>query len=311
MQYSRYSHVNVLKSRLHLAARQLLSQDQRNRIKSWLRVVRKRGGRFHVLAHGQYTAHDLISELRGQLPEDFDILMVHSAYERLSPMYIGAAHEVVGQLIELCGTNRTLAMPAFMLGGRSYNPAGYYASHVFDAKKTVSEVGLITEIFRRTPGVKRSLHPTHSVCALGPLADALTATHHLASTRTGRGTPFEVMAQRKTIIVGLGMEYHRCLTQIHSAEDMLGNEFPIKIEAESVPVTLVDPSGGRFTYELRINQTPKTMNLVLLRSLLSKDELMEWKFKGTPMFMTFADKVTSQLLTAAEMGITVYGSRKS
>lgn len=310
MQFSLYSHLNAVKSRLHFAARQILSRDQRNGIKRWLAVTRERWGRLHLLAHGQYSAPELINELGGRLPDDFDILMVHSAYDRLRPMYTGTAYEVVRQLIELCGTSRTLVMPAFMLGGRSYNPADYYASHVFDVRKTVSETGLISEIFRRKPGVRRSLHPTHSVCALGPLADALTAGHHLAPTRTGQGTPFELMAQRKTVIVGLGVEYHRCLTQIHSVEDILGEAFPMPMETRSATVAMVDRSGDRLTYELRINQTPKTMSLTLLRSLLSKEELLEWSFKGTPLFVTFADKVTSRLLAAAERGVTVYGTRK-
>ncbi len=237
--------------------------------------------------------------------------MVHSAYDRLLPMYTGTPHEIVRQLIGLCGTSRTLVMPAFVLGGRSYNPAAYYESHVFDAKKTVSEMGLVTEIFRRMPGVKRSLHPTHSICALGPLADILTATHHLASTRTGKGTPFEAMAQRKTAIVGLGVEYFRCLTQIHAAEDLLGIDFPIRMEAQTVPVTIVDQNGARLAYELAIKKTPEVFDLTVLRSMLPDSDLMEWRFKGTPMFMTFADKVTNSLVAAAGRGITVYGRRKT
>jgi aminoglycoside N3'-acetyltransferase len=156
------------------------------------------------------------------------------------------------------------------------------------------------------PGVRRSLHPTHSICALGPLADDLTAAHHLASTRTGKGTPFELMAQKKTIIAGLGVEYFRCMTQTDTAEDMLGDEFPVRFESVTVPVTVIDWEERKVPYNLTINRTSMILDNALLRSLLSKSELKEWKYKGTPMFMTFADKVTERLIEAARNGITVY-----
>ncbi len=120
-------------------------------------------------------------------------------------------------------------MPAFVLGGKSGNPIEFYKTHDFDAKRTPSEMGLLTELFRRMPGSRRSLHPTHSITAFGPLAEQLTANHHHALTASGRGTPFELMAQRKTAIVGLGVEYYRCLTQVHTAEDLVGEKFPCEI----------------------------------------------------------------------------------
>lgn len=307
MQLSLYSRVNVLKSRLLRGARRVLSQDQRNRLKKWQGATRTRWRKLYLLAYGQYTAHELVGQLRTRLADDFEILVVHSAYDRLLPMYSGKPQEIIDELIKLCGPSRTLVMPAFVLGGRSYDPIAYYRSRVFDARRTVSEVGFVAEIFRRMPGVKRSLHPTHSICALGPLADSLTATHHLASTRTGRGTPFETMAQRRTTIVGLGIEYFRSLTQSHTAEDMLGAEFPVRFSAETLPVTVVDQSGTRSVYDLTVEKAPTIFDVTVLRSLLSEDELIEWKYRGTTLFVTYADKVTSRLIAAAREGITVYG----
>jgi aminoglycoside 3-N-acetyltransferase len=174
-------------------------------------------------------------------------------------------------------------------------------------KRNASEMGLVTEIFRRMSGVKRSLHPTHSVCALGPLAEELTATHHLAPTRTGHGTPFEVMARKRCVIAGLGVEYFRVLTQTHTAEDMLGDEFPVKFEKDTFPVTMLDWKGNKVSYELCVLSPPKTLDNTLLRSILRKGELREWNFRGTRLFVTFADRVTKRLIDAARQGLTVYG----
>ena len=43
---------------------------------------------------------------------DFEILMVHSSVNNMTPMYTGSPLEFVKMLISFCGPDRTLAMPA-------------------------------------------------------------------------------------------------------------------------------------------------------------------------------------------------------
>jgi aminoglycoside 3-N-acetyltransferase len=259
-----------------------------------------------TLLHGTYSAREVVDDLKRRIPQNAEILMVHSSYDRLLPMYSGGPQDLIRELITLCGRDLTLVMPAFVLGGRLYDKKGYFATHPFDVKRTPSEMGLLTEVFRRTPGVMRSLHPTHSICAIGPLARDLTATHHLVSTRTGVGTPFDIMTQKPTAIAGLGIEYYRCVTQTHTAEDILGDEFPVKFQKESISVRLIDWLGSQTEYELTIPQAPKPLDNILLRTLLSEQELIEWTFHGTAMFVTVAGMVTERLIQAARKGITVY-----
>jgi aminoglycoside 3-N-acetyltransferase len=302
--------LNTVKSRLFYTAQRVLSQERRNQIKHWLASRRKEWARLYVLRHGQFTARDLVDQIRQRIKGDFEILMVHSAYDRLLPMYSGKHQEIIQELLSLCGKDRTLVMPAFVLGGKSGDPLEFYKTHSFDAKRTPSEMGLLTELFRRMPGARRSLHPTHSITALGPLAERLTATHHQASTPSGRGTPFEIMAQRKAAIVGLGVEYYRCMTQIHAAEDMAGDHYPIKFEKEHARVTMIDENASKLVYDLTVFKTGMTMNCGIVRSLLSRDELQEWSFKGVQLFITSANKVTNRLIEAAQKGITIYGCYK-
>jgi len=263
-------------------------------------------GKVFRLLHGAYSAKELVSDLQTRVAGNFEILMVHSSYDRLLPMYKGSPQNLINELMAFCGENRTLVMPAFVLGGRLYDKKEYFRTHNLDISRTPSEAGLLTEIFRRTPGVKRSLHPTHSVCAIGPLSHDLTATHHLVSTRTGQGTPFEIMTRKPTAIVGLGIEYFSCLTHIHTAEDILGDDFPVKFQREQIPVVLIDWYGNKIRYDLTVPHAAKPLDLTLLRSLLSEDELIEWTFHGTAMFATNAGVVTQRLIEAAHKGITVY-----
>jgi aminoglycoside N3'-acetyltransferase len=171
-------------------------------------------------------------------------------------------------------------------------------------------MGLLTELFRRRKGVKRSLHPTHSICALGPLADELVATHHLGSTRTGPGTPFSIMARKRCVIAGLGVDWFRVITQTHIAEDTLGEEFPVTFDKETFPVTVVDAKGDRMEYQLTLLRTARTLDNAILKTLLSPEDLRAWKFHGTTLFATDAGKISNALIEAARKGVTVYGAAK-
>jgi aminoglycoside 3-N-acetyltransferase len=297
---------NAAKARMHYVLRRCLGQKSRTSLKKWQGTARKRMGKVYSFCYGAYTAKELLEELGARIPADTEILMVHSSYDRLLPMYKGTPRELVDALISFCGKDRTLVMPAFVLGGRLYDKKEYFEKHAFDVKRTPSEMGLLSEIFRRTPGVLRSFHPTHSVCAIGPLAEQLTANQQIPATRTGPGTPFELMTQKPTAIVGVGIEYYRCITHTHTAEDILGDEFPVKFRREPIPVVLIDRSGNKIPFSLTIPQSAKPLDNTVLRSLLSRNELVEWTFRGTAMFVTVASLVTERLIEAARKGITVY-----
>jgi hypothetical protein len=224
-------------------------------------------------------------------------------------MYKGSAKELVRALIEFCGPNRTLVMPSFVMGGRTYDTSAYFSSRPFDVLHTPSEVGLVAEVFRRTPGVLRSLHPTCSLCALGPLGKELTTGHHVSKTGMSPDSPFGVMTRRRTAILGLGVEYYRCLTHAHVAGDHMGDAFPIKFANPSwTRVTLVDYDGCRYEYKLGLPDRTKKLDLRILWSVLSKEELLEWRFHGVPMFVVpQAGVLTERLIEAARRGVTIYG----
>ena len=258
--------------------------------------------------HGTFSTEELIAELNRRLPRDFEILMVHSSFDTFLPMYKGNAKELVSALIEFCGPDRTLVMPSFVMGGRSYDAAAYYQSKPFDVRTTPSEMGLIAEIFRRTPKVLRSLHPTCAVCALGPLAKQLTTGHHLSETGMSPDSPFGVMTRRPTAILGLGVEYFRCLTHVHTATHKMGDEYPIKFVNRTTQVTLIDYDGSRFVHTLGLPDRTKKLDLTVIWSVLSREELMEWRFHGVPMFLVpEAGVLTERLIEAARRGVTIFG----
>ena len=155
------------------------------------------------------------------------------------------------------------------------------------------------------------MHPTLSVCAYGPLAEELTATHHTANTNLGTGTPFGIMNLKKTFILGLGVYYFRNLTHVHTAEDILKDDFPLKedsAEFKSMRISILDGK-NKFDYDIKLNlnmTNSVSRNLALLEEILSKNELYQWKFKGVPLFYAKANETTKALIRSAKKGITIY-----
>lgn len=297
-----------LRAGIRSTLKKFLSQELRTELKRIQGNARKRLAPVLASVHGKFDTKQFLAELSARVPKDFEILMVHSSFDSMLPMYTGTAKELVQCLVEFCGPERTLVMPSFIMGGRTYDAAAYYDGRPFDVRTTPSEMGLVAEIFRRTPNVRRSLHPTCSVCALGPDAKELTADHHLSRTGLSPDSPFGVMTQRPTSILGIGVEYFRCLTHVHTATHKMGDDYPIKFVERSTEVTLVDSDGQKYTHSLGLPDRTKKLDLTVLWSVLSKDELREWRFHGVPMFLVpRASLVTERLIEAARRGITIFG----
>ncbi|MFA5863061.1 MAG: AAC(3) family N-acetyltransferase [Phycisphaerae bacterium] len=135
-----------------------------------------------------------------------DVVIVHSALSSLGRVE-GGAKEVILALQEVLTSSGTLVMPSF--GGGS----------PFDVKNTPSGLGAITETFRKYPGVVRSSHPTHSIVALGPLAEDLVKDHLKSPTACGLETPYGRLWKAGGKILLLGVDQDRN-TIMHTVEEM-------------------------------------------------------------------------------------------
>jgi aminoglycoside N3'-acetyltransferase len=300
--------MNIVRAGVRSTLRRALSQERRTELKRLHGLARKKLAPVMSMVYGAFSTEDLIAELAHRLPKDFEVLMVHSSFDCLLPMYKGTAKDLIAALVDFCGPERTLVMPSFVMGGRTYDSSTYFRDRPFDVRRTPSEMGMIAEIFRKTPNVLRSLHPTCSVCALGPLAKEMTAGHHVSETGLSPDSPFGVMTRRRTAILGLGVEYYRCLTHAHTATHQMGDEFPIKFTNKSTQVTLIGYDGNRYEYTLGLPDRSKKLDLRVIWSVLSKDELIEWRFHGVSMFVVpQAGVLTERLVDAARRGITIYG----
>src|SRR5690606_22887380 len=86
--------------------------------------------------------------------------------------------------------------------------------------------GLLSEVFRNFPNVKRSINLQHSVCALGKLADYFTSEHHLSKIAWDEYSPYYKLSQMNALIFSLGCgSYLRNVTMIHCVETHLKDSY--------------------------------------------------------------------------------------
>lgn len=140
------------------------------------------------------------------------VLMVHSSLSALGHVD-GGARTVIEALIEVLGPDGTLMMPAMA------------ADPVFDVNTSPSSVGTVTEAFRHYPNVVRSIHPSHSTCGLGPLAEKLQAGHLEQDSAIGPDSPWGRLARLDNgYVLFLGCDQDRN-TLLHTAEDICNLPF--------------------------------------------------------------------------------------
>jgi aminoglycoside 3-N-acetyltransferase len=156
---------------------------------------------------------DLVRDLLELGVRPGGVLLVHSSLKALGPRASGPAAVIEG-LCRVLGPDGTLLMPA--LSYATVTPE----QPLFDVRRTPSCVGVIPEIFRRTPGVRRSLHPTHSVCAAGPRAEELLGEHASDRTPCGPGSPFRKLQQfgGQILMLGCGLAPN---TSLHAIEELV------------------------------------------------------------------------------------------
>lgn len=128
----------------------------------------------------------------------------------------GRPTDLINELLEAIGPSGTLVMPASPLPLRK-------PVDVIDFRRVPSQMGLVSELFRRYPGVQRSVHRTSSVCALGPAAEYLVRDHQLTETAWDPASPFGRMRELDALQVSLGL-YPFWATPLHCIDAVLRHE---------------------------------------------------------------------------------------
>jgi len=240
-------------------------------MKAWLKGVRVRYARMvHPFGPGD-VKRGLIEV--GVVPGD--ILMVHSSFDSFAA-FRGTPAQIIRTLQDVVGPAGTILMPTLPFNGSVVEYAA--TDPLFDVRRTVSKAGLITEVFRRSPQVIRSLHPTHSVAAWGAKARELIADHEVAGTPCGRATPWGRLLDYDAKVLFLGVPIGT-MTFFHAIEEALAPALPIPVfEPGEYALRYRDEQGGTHVVRQRLF----SLRLARLRdpSLLVKELTRGGRVRG-------------------------------
>ena len=151
------------------------------------------------------TKTDILSTAKDLGINQGDMVLIHSSYKSLGEVE-GGAETVIQGFVDAVGPDGTVIFPTFC-------QKDFYNSYKTWHMDKDSDVGYLTNYFRKREGSLRSDHPTHSVAACGNKAQWLTKTHGHTHKRFGdmgdtpfsADSPWEKIYNENAKVIGLGV----------------------------------------------------------------------------------------------------------
>lgn len=232
----------------------------KRQVKQLLKILRQVRRRREVKATRPLIRKEqIIADLRALSLVAGDAIVVHSSLKSLG--YVeGGPRTVLDALYETVTPAGTLIIPTYYMLGSMYQTCLAADRYVFDVRRSGTALGSIPAAFLKFPGIERSIHPTHSVSAVGQQAKYVTEAHHRAPSTFGPDSPWDRLLKLDGKVVGLGVSLAPALTLAHYLEDATLKEFPLPVRMQStyrlkcrtwggdvidVPVTPLDPQYAR------------------------------------------------------------------
>lgn len=186
-----------------------------------------------------HTKETLLRDIGGMGINPQGTLLIHSSMKAIGPVE-GGADAVLD------------AWSAYMKEGLLIFPTHTWRqigkeTLTFDSRALPSCVGILPELFRRRPGVVRSLHPTHSVAVLGKGAAEFTAGEENRTTPCPRDGCWGKLLDRDAEILFLGCTL-RSNTFLHGVEEWEG--IPDRLAPNIQPITVIGPQGEEYHVDM-------------------------------------------------------------
>jgi aminoglycoside 3-N-acetyltransferase len=174
-----------------------------------------------------YTKQDLIKHLTQLAINPRGVLLVHSSMKAIGPVEGGA--DIVLDALSDYMADGLLLLPAHSWDEQNLKDG------IFDPEREPSCVGILSELFRQRSGVVRSLHPTHSICALGKGAEDFIDGEETATSPCPRHGAWGKLYDWNAQILFLGCPLTRN-TYIHGVEEW--SDIPNRVDPTPQPIKL-------------------------------------------------------------------------
>jgi aminoglycoside 3-N-acetyltransferase len=197
-------------------------------------------------SHPEVTRTALVDDLRRLGLDIGQTVLVHSSLSRLGRV-TGGADTVIDALLAVVGSSGTLLFPTLTgteMDGPEHPP-------VVDVRVTPCWTGRIPETARQRPDARRSLHPTHSVTALGADAASYASGHETGESPCDVRSPYHRLIRDNGWILLLGNVTQESNTTLHCLEELAG--VPYHLQPLPTDGVVIDASGQRHVVRNRLH----------------------------------------------------------
>jgi aminoglycoside 3-N-acetyltransferase len=236
-----------------------------------------------------------------------DVVFVHSSVDRIGLQF--PFFGILALLREVVGERGTILFPTYP---RLPAHEALLSGDVFDVRRSPSFTGILTEFARRQPGAIRSLNPTKSVAAIGPLAAELTGAHHDSAYPYDASSPYYRIMNGRSRVIGLGVSTDS-MSFVHCVEDELKDEFPVRpyfpklFEGRCLDYdgqTVVVPSYAHDPAKMQWRDISG-----FLKNHADNRVYEDLQIHGVPFFWSAPSALFEVMLDLARQGITAYDRR--
>lgn len=234
------------------------------------------------------------------------VVFVHSSIGVMNLDF--PSHRALALLIEVVGPDGTLLFPCTHL---TEDAESFYAGGgIFDVQRSATTSGLLPELARRRKDSCRSLHPTHSVVALGKYARIMTEYHGKFVRPFSEHSPYFRLVHYESLVVGLGVDT-RAMTFVHCVEDLMEERFPRETyKKELLRATVRDYAGSEITSTTLIHSTQADRRNIprYVRRNIPPEICRDLKIHGIPYFVGRPALLLRKMEDLATEGKTIYSS---
>ncbi len=250
---------------------------------------------------------DFTNILAGDLGlQSGDVVYVHSGMDGLNLAF--PFYRILFLIQKVIGPDGTVVFPTYpnhLISSYEYLLQG----RVFDVRRTPSYTGILTEFARRQRQAVRSLHPTKSVCAIGPAARKLTTTHHLSPYPYDTNSPYYKLIAHQGKIIGLGVTTNY-ISFGYCVDDALKEKFPVQVYHDRIfEAPCINYEGETVivsTYAHDMSRVVHGDVRDFMKTYVSAVACQDLVSKGMKFFRASAAKLFPEMLSLAERGITAY-----
>jgi len=275
---------------------------QRTRKKKAVQILKKKESA--IAKYGVFNDAELCKVLKDMGIQEGDILFVQTSFNDLytldtTPM------ELIKALRSSVGTTGTLLMPAYTAPPNDTN-------WIYDPVRESTYTGIVNEIFRRLPGVIRSLHPRHSIAGIGPHAESILSNHEKCIRADGEHSPFDKLRylnNAKILTLGLPVGF---VSFLHWVEDLDPGRLPFPVHERSPRIYQyrVDHSRIEKIEDYRVQRKiSRLVDYPRIAQYLSASAMLYRDYKGIKIGLYPLDRLSQELILLRDRGVIHYFKR--